>query len=113
MIVIEQNTTNNLTLPLKEYFEASILNNIVAAEITFGQGKEQIRKLWYAFDPIKSNASYIKSNNTIKLTLTPEDSLKWKYQIPIQIRIKTKDGFTPSSKIFYGYIQTVLSGEDF
>ena len=113
MLIIEQNTTTYLKLPLLEYFQSEIIPHIIAAELTLGSGKNKARKLWYSYDRSRSTMNFNKNTHNLEITVTPADSQQWQYQIPIQIRVKTKDGNIHASNVVYGYIKPILSTEEF
>lgn len=113
MIIIEQNTTNTVPVFLLEYFDAKDVQNAMAIEITFGTKPDQVRKLWYAADKNKSNAIFVKNTSAVECILSAADTNKWRYQVPMQIRIKDRKNIIKSSDIFYAYIQTTLSAEEF
>lgn len=113
MIIIEQNTTSKIVLPLADYFEAVDLKNIIAIEVTFGTKPHQSRKLWYIYDGEKTNMTFVKSTNCLDIKLLPSESAYWRHQVPIQIRIKNRQDKIISSDIFYANIKTILSAEEF
>ena len=111
-MIIGQNTTNKLNIPLKLFFSDINWNNINKIVIIFGTDKNTVQKRWDAFDKINSTMDYNRTNASLLVTLSQAETKQWNYQIPIQIRIKTKDGTVTNSKIFYGYINPCLSNEE-
>lgn len=114
MIIIQQNTTTKLSFILTNYFEEELINTMVAAELTIGEGKLQIHKLWYANDYNNNNSmNYYMYNNVLECILQPSETARWQYQVPVQIRIKTMDKKIHTGDILYAYIQHTLSSEEF
>jgi hypothetical protein len=112
-MIIQKNSVNELTFKLAQYFDDAVLTDIIAIEITFGTKKYQVRKLWYLYDNLNSTATFNRTHLTLKVKLTAEESSKWQYQVPVQIRIKNKSNKITTSEIFYLYIQEGLSAEEF
>lgn len=115
MVIIKQNVTNTIVLPLKDYFTNEQMRNLQAIEVTIGEKNknEQVRKLFYVTDKDKSDINFIRHNNSIEFALNATESSYWKYQVPAQIRIKNRDNVIASSDIFYCYIEPSLSAEEF
>ena len=65
MIIIQQNSTTNLSFYMPDYFPHIKTTDIIAAEITFGTGNAQVRKLWYSYNPFQSNANLNKIINKL------------------------------------------------
>lgn len=114
MIVITQNVTTNLSIPLTDYFSKEQLQNIIAIELTLGEKTQQVRKLWYNYDRSRSTMTFIQHTNTLNLKINAAESAQWLYQIPAQIRIKDRTGnISANSNIFYAFVQPTLSAEEF
>lgn len=112
-MIIQKYSTTDLIFNLAQYFDSTVLTDIIAAEITFGTGVNQVRKLWYAYDVHRSSATYNRTQKSLKVSLCNAETANWKYQIPIQIRVKNKANKIDTSIVFYAYIQEALSTEDF
>lgn len=111
MLIIGQNTEQTLTIPMKEYFSSFDVKKSEVVEITFGKNTSQVKRHWYAKDANKTTMTYNRVKNCFILKLTQQDTQKWKYQVPMQIRVKTIDGQVINSDIFYAYINPALSSE--
>ena len=111
MLIIDQNTTSDFTIPMKDYFSNFNARNSMVVEITIGKGNEQTRHLWYNANKSKSTMTYNSASDSFTMRLTQEETVKWKYQVPIQIRVKELDGTITRSDLFYAYINPSLSNE--
>lgn len=113
-MIITQGTDNIIKLPLSEYFTQENLRTIIAAEVAFGAtSTERVRKLWYKDDKSKSTMELDRINNTLNIGIYAAETAKWRYQVPIQIRIKKRNNEIVNSIIFYANINTALSTEEF
>lgn len=112
-MIIQQGTTSKMSLPLKDLFAAEQLKNIIAIEVVIGTANQQIKFHWYSYDFTKTNLAFDKNTQTLNFTISPEQSHQWRYQVPVQVRIKDKNNTINNSQVFYAYIQAALSAEDF
>ena len=113
-MIITKGTTNTIKLPLAQYFEEDNLRTMIAAEVTFGAtSAERVRKLWYRDNRSISTMSIDRLGNNLCIELNPMETIKWNYQVPVQIRIKKKDNDIICSNIFYANINMSLSTEEF
>lgn len=111
-MIINKGATNNIVLSLREYFDEQACYQAIAIEIILGDNpKTQIKKRWYKNDKIASTMLLDRSSYNINFDIIPP--CEWNYQIPVQIRVKKRDNAIECSNIFYAYINSALSTEDF